>query len=66
MLVDELILVMAEDGDVALVEATPEAFRELGRFEVLGDKTWNNPALTMPNSQEFGTPEVLRLQLVRL
>ena len=31
MLADELILVMAEDGDVALVEAIPEAFRELGR-----------------------------------
>ena len=38
MLADELILVMAEDGDVALVEAIPEAFRELGRFEALDDR----------------------------
>ena len=43
--VDDLILVQAEEGDVALVQATPDAFHELGTFPALSSKTWNNPAL---------------------
>jgi outer membrane protein assembly factor BamB len=43
---DDLLVVLAEDGEAALVEAAPDAYRELGRFQaVTGDKTWNNPAL---------------------
>ena len=45
LLVEDLLLVQAEDGTLALVEATPEGHRELGRFRPLKDKTWNNPAL---------------------
>jgi outer membrane protein assembly factor BamB len=40
-----LILVMAENGNVVLVEATPEALQEVARFVALEDKTWNPPAL---------------------
>jgi outer membrane protein assembly factor BamB len=42
---DDLLLIQAEDGDLALVEATGEAFHELGRFPALGGHTWNCPAL---------------------
>jgi outer membrane protein assembly factor BamB len=45
LLVGEVILLTAENGDVALVEATPQAFRELSRFSALKGKTWNPPAL---------------------
>jgi outer membrane protein assembly factor BamB len=45
LLVDDLLLITTETGDVALVEASPKRFRELGRFEALAGKTWNNPAL---------------------
>ena len=45
ILVDDLILVLGEDGTVALVEAGPEAYRELGRFSALEGKTWGHPAL---------------------
>lgn len=45
LLVDDLILVQTEPGDVALVEAAPDSFRELGTFPALSAKTWNNPAL---------------------
>ncbi|MBX3743840.1 MAG: PQQ-like beta-propeller repeat protein [Verrucomicrobiae bacterium] len=45
LLVDEWILVTTESGEVALVEAKPEAFREVARFRALEGKTWNPPAL---------------------
>jgi outer membrane protein assembly factor BamB len=45
LLVDDLLVVQTEPGDVALVEATPDEFRELGTFHALGDKAWACPAL---------------------
>ncbi len=45
ILVGDLLLIQAEDGDVVLVEARPDEHRELGRLEALGSKTWNPPAL---------------------
>ena len=67
LLVDDLILVTSESGAVALVEASPDAFRELGRFQAIEGKTWNNPALAGPlllvrNSEEAACYE---LPLVR-
>ena len=36
---------LGEDGTVALVEATPAEYRELGRFAALEGRTWGGPAL---------------------
>jgi outer membrane protein assembly factor BamB len=44
--VDDLLLIQAESGEVVLVEANPAAFRELGRFQAISGKTWNNPAIS--------------------
>jgi len=48
LLVGDLLLVLGEDGTVALVEASPEAYREVSRFLALEGKTWNPPALAGP------------------
>ena len=45
LLVDDMVLVQAESGEVILVEATPDEHRELGRFAALPGKTWNHAAL---------------------
>jgi outer membrane protein assembly factor BamB len=39
------LIVLTEDGNVALVQATPERHVEKVRFPVLEGKTWNHPAM---------------------
>jgi outer membrane protein assembly factor BamB len=43
--VGDLILVQTEPGDLALVEANPDKFVELGRVDALESMTWNNLCL---------------------
>jgi outer membrane protein assembly factor BamB len=40
------LIVLTEDGDLALVRAIPERHQEIARFPVLEGKTWNVPALS--------------------
>jgi outer membrane protein assembly factor BamB len=45
ILVNDLLLVAGESGEIILIEPRPDALTELGRFRVFTDKTWNPPAL---------------------
>jgi outer membrane protein assembly factor BamB len=45
LLAGEHLIVLTEDGDLALVRATPDRHEELSRFHVLDGKTWNVPAI---------------------
>ena len=61
--VDDLLLVQAESGEVSLVEATPEAHRELATFPAIDGKTWNNlclygPRLLVRNAEEAACYEL--------
>ena len=54
----DLLMVLTEKGDLALVEATPSQFTELAQFPAIEGKTWNHPVLVgdilvVRNTQEM-------------
>ena len=54
----DLIIILSEQGELILVEANPDKFKELSRLEAIEGKTWNHPViidgvLLVRNGQEM-------------
>jgi outer membrane protein assembly factor BamB len=45
ILVGEQLIVLTEQGDIAIVRASPERHEELARFAAIDGKTWNHPVV---------------------
>ena len=48
LLAGNILLVMAESGEMALVRPDPGGLRELSRVRMIEGKSWNHPALAPP------------------
>ena len=57
------LIVMADNGELALVKASPTEYTEVAKFPALSDKTWNYPAIAngrlfVRNSKEMAVYKI--------
>jgi outer membrane protein assembly factor BamB len=46
ILTGKYLLALADDGQLVVVEAVPEAYKEVARFKAVAGKCWSTPALS--------------------
>jgi outer membrane protein assembly factor BamB len=45
LIAGDRLIVLTEEGDIAVVRATPERHEELARFAAIEGRTWNHPTI---------------------
>lgn len=58
-----LLLVLSEEGEVALVGAGTEKFEEIARFRAMDGKTWNHPVISAGTLLVRNAEEMVAFQL---
>jgi outer membrane protein assembly factor BamB len=61
----DLLLILSEEGEIALVSATPEQFTEIAKRPALHDKTWNHPVLVDDTLLVRNGEEMVAFRLAR-
>ncbi len=41
----DVLIILSEKGEIILVNASPDEFKEIGKFKAIEGKTWNHPAI---------------------
>jgi outer membrane protein assembly factor BamB len=59
----ELLVVLSEKGEVALIKATPDQFTEIAKYPAIEGKTWNHPVVVGDILLVRNSQEMLALQL---
>jgi outer membrane protein assembly factor BamB len=59
------LVALSDDGQVVLVEATPDAYKELARTKAINGKCWSTPALSNGRLYVRSTKESACLELAR-
>jgi len=61
----DLMLVVSEEGELALVRAIPDQYAEVARFKAIEGKTWNHPVLAGDTLLVRNSEEMVALRLAR-
>ena len=65
ILADGSLITLAENGDLVVVDATPDAYKETARFKAVTGKCWNNAALANGRIYARSTKEGVCLDVTR-